>query len=74
VAHTFNPSTREAEAGRFEFKASLVSSRTASYTEKSCLKKPREKEREKKKGRKEREHQFLASPVPPQRKGFHTSS
>jgi hypothetical protein len=32
VAHTFNPSTQEAEAGRFEFEASLVykvSSRTA---------------------------------------------
>jgi hypothetical protein len=32
VVHAFNPSTREAEAGRFEFKANLVyrvSSRTA---------------------------------------------
>jgi hypothetical protein len=42
VAHTFNPSTREAEAGGFrEFEASLVykvSSRTARATEKPCLK------------------------------------
>ena len=43
VVHAFNPSTREAEAGRFlEFEASLVykvSSRAAraSYTEKPCL-------------------------------------
>jgi hypothetical protein len=48
VAHAFNPSTWEAEAGRFlrrisEFKASLVykvSSRTARATEKSCLENP----------------------------------
>jgi hypothetical protein len=41
VAHAFNPSTWEAEAGRFEFKASLVykvSSGTARATEKPCLK------------------------------------
>jgi hypothetical protein len=45
VAHTFNSSSREAEAGRFlEFEASLVykvSSRIARvYTEKPCLKTP----------------------------------
>ena len=48
MAHAFNPSTWEAEAGRFlrrisEFKASLVykvSSRTARATEKSCLENP----------------------------------
>jgi hypothetical protein len=43
VTHAFDPSTWEAEAGRFEFKASLVykvSSRTArAITEKPCLKK-----------------------------------
>ena len=44
VEHAFDPSTQEAEAGRFEFEASLVyrvSSRTDSqgYTEKPCLKK-----------------------------------
>ena len=43
VAHVFNPSTREAEAGgSLEFEASLIyraSSRTGSKTkEKSCLK------------------------------------
>ena len=41
AAHAFNPSTWEAEAGRFEFKASLVykvSSGTARATEKPCLK------------------------------------
>jgi hypothetical protein len=38
VAHSFNPSTREAEAGEFEFKASLVykvSSRTARATQRN---------------------------------------
>jgi hypothetical protein len=37
VAHTFNPSTEQAEAGRSEFKASLIhrwSSRTARATQK----------------------------------------
>jgi hypothetical protein len=41
VAHAFNPSTWEAEAGGSEFKASR------GYTEKSCLKKPKEEEEEK---------------------------
>jgi hypothetical protein len=44
LAHAFNPSSWEAEAGRFlEFKASLVykmSSRTAKATEKPCLETP----------------------------------
>jgi hypothetical protein len=64
VAHTFNPSTREAEAGRF------LSSRPAwstewvpgqpGYIEKPCLKKPKrkkkknERRRRKKKRRKRR--------------------
>jgi hypothetical protein len=38
VAHTFSPSTPEAEA--------KVSSRTARATEKPCLEKPKKKERE----------------------------
>jgi hypothetical protein len=49
VAHTFNPSTWEAEAGRFlEFEASLVyrvSSRTARAAEKPCLEKPKKKKK-----------------------------
>jgi hypothetical protein len=49
VAHTFNPSTREAEAGRF------LSSRPAwstefqdgqDYTEKPCQKKKKEKKKD----------------------------
>jgi hypothetical protein len=53
VAHAFNPSTREAEAGRF------LSSRPAwstnefqdsqSYTEKPCLEKPKKNKNKKKK-------------------------
>jgi hypothetical protein len=42
VVHAFDPSSWEAEAGRFEFEASLVhrvSSRTAKATEKPCLEK-----------------------------------
>jgi hypothetical protein len=49
VAHTFNPSTWEAEAGRFlEFEASLVyrvSSRTARAAENPCLEKPKKKKK-----------------------------
>jgi hypothetical protein len=40
VAHAFDPSTWEAEAGGFEFKASLVyrvSSRTAKATERNLV-------------------------------------
>jgi hypothetical protein len=59
VAHTFNPSTREAEAGGF------LSSRqpglqsefqdSQGYTEKPCLKKPKEEEEEEEgEGKKER--------------------
>jgi hypothetical protein len=47
VAHAFNPSAWEAEAGKFpEFEASLVyrvSSRTARATKKPCLKKQNKK-------------------------------
>jgi hypothetical protein len=52
--HTFNPSTPGAEAGRPEFKASLVykAART-SYTEKPCLEKPRKKKERKREGRNE---------------------
>ena len=44
VEHTFNPSTWEAGAGRFEFEASLVYREqvfqdSQGYTEKPCLKK-----------------------------------
>jgi hypothetical protein len=42
VAHVFDPSTREAEAGEFEFKASLlyrVSSRTARATQRNLVSK-----------------------------------
>jgi hypothetical protein len=58
VAHTFNPSTQEAEAGGF------LSSRqpglqsefqdSQGYTEKPCLKKPKKKKKEKKKKKKKR--------------------
>jgi hypothetical protein len=48
VAHTFNPSTWETEAGGFlSFEASLVykvSSRTARATEKPSLEKPKNKQ------------------------------
>jgi hypothetical protein len=47
VAHIFNPSTWEAEAGRFEFEASLiyrVSFRTSRATQRNpVLKKPKPK-------------------------------
>ena len=60
VAHAFNPSTQEAEAGRF------LSSRPAwstefqdsqSYTEKPCLKK--KKKKKKKKNGKEKKKKML---------------
>jgi hypothetical protein len=58
VAHTFNPSTREAEAGRriSELKASLayrVSSRTARATQRN----PASKNQKRKKKKKERERE-----------------
>ena len=58
VAHAFNPSTWQAEAGGF-----LSSSQpglqsefqdSQGYTEKPCLKKPKEKKKEKKKKRKKK--------------------
>jgi hypothetical protein len=58
VAHTFNPSTREAEAGRIsEFEASLVyrvSSRTARATQRNPVLKQTNKQKKKKKKRKEK--------------------
>jgi hypothetical protein len=39
VAHAFNPSTQEAEAGGFEFQDSQ------GYTEKPCLKKKKKKKK-----------------------------
>jgi hypothetical protein len=50
VAHAFNPSTREAEAGGFLSSRPAVQSEfqdSQGYTEKPCLKKPK-KEKEKK--------------------------
>lgn len=49
VAHAFDPSTQEAEAGRFEFEASLdyrEFQNCQSYTEKLCLKNKNKTERE----------------------------
>jgi hypothetical protein len=47
VAHAFNPSTWESEAGEFlsEFQDSQ------GYTEKPCLEKPKEEKRKKKKSK-----------------------
>jgi hypothetical protein len=56
VVHTFNPSTWEAEAGGFEFEASLVyrvSSRTAKATQRNPVSK-NQKKKKKKKERKKR--------------------
>jgi hypothetical protein len=49
VAHAFNPSTREAEAGGFEFEASLVcrvSSRTARTIQRNPVSKNKTKQEE----------------------------
>jgi hypothetical protein len=55
VAHAFNPSTREAEAGGYlEFEASLVyrvSSKTARATQKNPVSKNKNKNKKKKKKR-----------------------
>jgi hypothetical protein len=48
VAHAFNPSTREAEAGEFLSSRPAWSSRTARAIEKPCLKKPEKKKKKKK--------------------------
>jgi hypothetical protein len=51
VAHAFNPSTREAEAGRFLSSRPGLQSEfqnSQGYTEKPCLKKPKKKKRKKK--------------------------
>jgi hypothetical protein len=48
VGHAFNPSTREAEAGGFEFEGSLVyrvSSRTATATQRNPVWKTKKKKR-----------------------------
>jgi hypothetical protein len=56
VAHAFNPSTWEAEAGGFsEFEASLVyrvSSRTARATQRNPVSKNKQKKKKKKKKKK----------------------
>jgi hypothetical protein len=39
VAHTFNPSTREAEAGRFQAGLQSEFQDSQGYTQKPCLKK-----------------------------------
>jgi hypothetical protein len=52
VAHAFNPSTREAEAGRFLFKASLVyrvSSRISRATQRNPVSENQKKKKKKKK-------------------------
>jgi hypothetical protein len=52
VVHTFNPSTWEAEAGGFEFEASLVyrvSSRTAKATQRNPVSKNQKKKKKRKK-------------------------
>jgi hypothetical protein len=51
MVHTFNPSTWESEAGKFEFKARLVyrvSSRTARATQKNPVSKNQKKKTKKK--------------------------
>jgi hypothetical protein len=61
VVHAFNPSTREAEAGRFsEFKASLVykvSSKTARAVQRNPISKNQKRKRKKKKKRKKEEEE-----------------
>jgi hypothetical protein len=59
VAHAFNPSTWEAEAGGFEFKASLfykVSSRTARATQRNPVSRKKEKRKKKKRMHRKKEH------------------
>jgi hypothetical protein len=46
VAHTFNPSTREAEAGQPGLQSEFQDSQ--GYTEKPCLEKPKKKEKKNK--------------------------
>jgi hypothetical protein len=46
VVHACNPSTQEADAGGYEFKASM------NYVMRSCLKKERKRTKERKEGRK----------------------
>jgi hypothetical protein len=56
VAHAFNPSTWEAEADEFEFKASLVyrvSCRTARATQRNTVLKKQQQQKKKKKEKKE---------------------
>ena len=66
VVHTFNPSIWVAEAGRFEFEASLVyrvSSRTARATQRGPVSKEKRKNREKKK-RKMQFCTYIATKIP----------
>jgi hypothetical protein len=56
VAHAFNPSTWEAQAGGFEFKASLiykVSSRTARAIQRNPISKKKKQKQKQKKTKKE---------------------
>jgi hypothetical protein len=53
VAHAFNPSTREAEAGRFLSSKSEFQD-SQGYTEKPCLEKNKKKRKEKKRKEKKR--------------------
>jgi hypothetical protein len=57
VAHAFNPSTQEAEAGGFLSSTPGLQSEfqdTQGYTEKLCLEKPKPKPKKKKKRKKKR--------------------
>jgi hypothetical protein len=55
IAHTFNPSTWEAEAGGFlssrpAWSTKCVPGHSQGYTEKPCLEKPKKKKKKKKTG------------------------
>jgi hypothetical protein len=64
VAHAFNPSTREAEAGGSEFKASLVykvSSRTARAIQRNPVSKNQKKKKDTRKGPKKEQERLTSS-------------
>jgi hypothetical protein len=61
VTHAFNPSTWETEAGRFEFKASLVyrvSSKTAKTTQRNPVSKNKNKTKKNQPPPKKSEHKI----------------